>query len=142
MIAFLLFCLASVGTTAILVDGKIFAGFRQRLAERIELSRRRSEKSGREAGWSFSECLHGILGCYQCCGFWSGLFCGLFLIPDESLVYVLLFWFCCGAAGSILAHVYLMFVELIFALTMLVRSKTPDLRPHEHEHRDEEYDNA
>ena len=144
MVDFLIFCMATVGLTAILVDGKIFAPFRERLEKRA-----RSPKDRR----TWSGFLLDILTCYQCCGFWSGLFCGLILTlsrfinvfetiylktfyttsgpSDETLhlLFALLFWLMCGLAGSFLATVYLMFVELIYAKTMLYRRTNPELPP-------------
>ena len=141
MVDFLIFCMATVGLTAILVDGKIFAPFREWLEKRA-----RSPKDRR----TWCGFLLDILTCYQCCGFWSGLFCGVFLTvsrfinifeviylktlyttsgqSDETLhlLFAPLFWLMCGLVGSFLATVYLVFVELIYAKTMLYRRTNPE----------------
>ena len=146
MVDFLIFCMATVGLTAILVDGKIFAPFRERLEKRVLEQEERQQANGRIIRRSWSGFLLGIITCYQCCGFWSGLFCGLFLtisrwlsLVDTRFDLVLqlilspLFLLLCGFVGSFLATVYLMFVELIFAKTMLCRRTNPE-PPHEDEH--------
>lgn len=148
MFQFLLFCFATVGLTAILVDGVIFAPARNWIAKEAQARRNMpgrfpKNKSNRSGGSVFGF-LESILTCYQCCGFWSGLFCGFYLITSFSeigivnrswaVAHTLFMWLCTGLAGSLLAHVYLMFVELIFSTTMLVRK----FAPHDHDHHDEE----
>ncbi len=162
----LFFCMATVGLTAILVDGKIFQPFRERLENRVRKQERRREKSGGNAEnvpRTWSAFFLGIITCYQCCGFWSGLFCGLFFTLSrfvfappcfvltgvnpmleiievqrvELVFFAPFFWLLCGFVGSFLATVYLMLVELIFAKTMLCRRTNPELPPEE-EHSDEE----
>jgi len=152
MVDFLIFCMATVGLTAILVDGKIFAPFRERLEHRVHAQEERQQKTiarGRKKRRTWSGFLLEIITCYQCCGFWSGLFCGGFLTASrfneyllafpDTFPYVLLspvFWLVCGMAagfllmcglaGSFLAVVYRMFVELIFEKTMLYRRTNPE----------------
>ena len=144
----LLFAIASVGLTAILVDGKILAPLRNRLFEHNRQLREKRERLNLKPRFTFSEFFEGILTCYQCCGFWSGLICGLYLVvsfvavcePGRSLVLTqaILLWFCCGVAGSLLAHVYYWCIELISALTLLVKSKIPlDEHHHHHHHEDD-----
>ena len=140
--------MATVGLTAILVDGKIFLTFRERLENRVIRQEERLVKGGKPRR-TWSGFLLGIITCYQCCGFWSGLFCGLFftvsrwasgpfwamLDADAKFIIFLqlvlspFFWFLCGLVGSFLATVYLMLVELIFAKTMLCRRTNPELPP-------------
>ena len=144
MFELLLFAIASVGLTAILVDGKILAPLRGHLFERTRLIREKRERLNLKPRFTFSEFLEGILTCYQCCGFWSGLICGLFLVTSFSeigvperrlaIVHTLLLWFCSGAAGSLLAHVYYWCIELISALALLVKSKIPLDEHHQHVH--------
>jgi len=142
----LLFAIASVGLTAILVDGKILAPWRDRLFEHTRLIREKRERLNLAPKFTFPEFLEGIFTCYQCCGFWSGLICGLY--PVASLATELgtkpgavsqgfLLWFCCGFAGSLLAHVYYWCIELISALTLLVKSKIPLDEHHHHHHEDD-----
>jgi len=167
MVDFLIFCMATVGLTAILVDGKIFAPFRERLERRVHVQDEYQEANIARGGKgalrpatrrrTWSGFLLDILTCYQCCGFWSGLFCGLFLVTSrffgisnwvdmlnmysvgwklmDSDSYLCIhlaaafFWLMCGLAGSFLAVVYRMFVELIFEKTMLCRRTTPEPPP-------------
>jgi len=139
--------MATVGLTAILVDGKIFLPFRERLENRVREQEERQQAKGRKTSRTWSGFLLGIITCYQCCGFWSGLFCGLFftisrwasnpfwdVAPQGSTRFIILlqlilspfFLLLCGLAGSFLATVYLMLTELIFAKTMLHRRTNPE----------------
>ena len=141
MLDFLLFVVASVGMTAILVDGKIFAPLREYLADHSRFLREKRERLNLRPTWTFSEFLESIFSCYQCCGFWCGLFCGLLLITPVSdeparrfvLVHTVVLWFCCGAAGSLFAHIYYWCIELISALALLVKSHIP-MEDHHHHH--------
>ena len=163
MVDFLIFCMATVGLTAILVDGKIFAPFRERLENHVRAQEERQQANivhGGKKRRTWSSFLLDILSCYQCCGFWSGLFCGVILTISQfymnSLLaskfgewhqfgkcgtvlflhfYAALFWLMCGLVGSFLATVYLMIVELVFAKTMLCRRTNPE--PHEDSSHDE-----
>ena len=162
MVDFLIFCMATVGLTAILVDGKIFAPFREGLERRVLAQEERREASIARGGKgalrpatrrrTWSGFLLDILTCYQCCGFWSGLFCGVFLTfsrfvfappfyvlngakpmleiieveKAEYLLFAPVIWLMCGLAGSFLALVWRMFVELIFEKTMLCRRSNPE----------------
>ena len=141
MVDFLIFCMATVGLTAILVDGKIFSPFREWLESRVHVQEERQQanivRDGKKRR-TWSGFLLDILTCYQCCGFWSGLFCGLFLTvsrfeyifyarnPSPFVFLAPLFLLLCGLAGSFLATVYLMIVELVFAKTMLCRRTNPE----------------
>ena len=187
VVEFLIFCMATVGLTAILVDGKVFAPFRERLEQYVRAQQDRApaqqdhvgvQEDHQQAGTtpsgtsiahsgtstthsgtsrrSWSGFLLDMLSCYQCCGFWSGLFCGLFLTVSEFYInsfaaaqfgqwhqfgkcgtvlflhfYAVLFWLMCGLVGSFLATVYLMIVELVFAKTMLCRRTNPEV-PEDH----------
>jgi hypothetical protein len=71
----ILFCLASVGLTLIIVESKLLEPLRARLPE----------------PW-----VTGIR-CYQCVGVWSGLACGP-LISWNPLIIL-----CCGYAASFLS---------------------------------------
>ena len=136
---FLIFCMATVGLTAILVDGKIFLPFRERLENRVREQEERQQTKGGKMRRTWSGFLLGIITCYQCCGFWSGLFCGLYFTVSHFVVFFSaknpfvifspFFLLLCGFAGSFLATVYLMFAELIFAKTMLYRRTNPDPLP-------------
>jgi|GEM_PF-1900660 len=171
-IVFLLFCMGSIGLTAILVDGKIFLPLRLWLEQKASDAEERRETlaaKNRQLSRTWPEFFREIITCYQCCGFWSGLFCGLFLLGAIQVgaiqefpvfqknelvsnvflpgvchslffcVYGVFFLLMCGLAGSFLNTVYLMFVELIFAKTMLCRRTNPE-PPHHHNHHEEGHD--
>ena len=149
MFEFLLFAVATVGMTAILVEGAVFAPLRDHLAERTRFLREKRERLKLKSTFAFSEFLEGILTCFQCCGFWSGLFCGIFLLTSFSeigvperrfaILHTLMMWFCCGVAGSLFAHVYYWCMGLIVNLTYLVKSKIPT-EEHHHRHAHSEND--
>lgn len=63
---FLISVLVAVGLSHLIVDGQIFDSWRAKLIENY----------GTKYPW-----LPKLLGCYQCAGFWSGVFVGLFLQP-------------------------------------------------------------
>ncbi|MGL4595539.1 MAG: DUF1360 domain-containing protein [Thermoguttaceae bacterium] len=83
MTDFLLFCLASVGMTAILVGGTIFEPFRNRLADGAESLRRRRKKKKLPPRFTLIEFASDVIHCPQCCGFWCGLFCGIFYVTSD-----------------------------------------------------------
>lgn len=126
MVDFLLFCLASVGMTLILVRGSLFASFREKLALEAERIQNTRQKKKQAAGFSLIEFVGGMLHCVQCTGFWCGLFCGFFLLTSDSvwigfssmgprlLFNRILMLFCCGLAGSFLASVGDILVEWMF----------------------------
>ena len=94
MVNLLLFIIAVIGFCHVLVDSSFFAPVREWL-------RNRNEK----LPWSF---ISKVLSCYQCCGVWSGWFCGLCLLthlPVTPLDYVNNFAtvFMAGFAGSFLS---------------------------------------
>ena len=65
----IIFVLASVGLTLILVDSTIFHPVRVWIRKK-------------NYQW-----LNDMISCYQCMGFWSGLFCGiLMLLPGYFIV--------------------------------------------------------
>jgi hypothetical protein len=65
-----------------------------------------------------------IVVCHQCCGFWSGLFCGwAFLTNDPILVFV------CGCAGSFVAPwgaIYLNVLESQYDSRMVITDKAEE----------------
>lgn len=98
MIALIMFLLATIGMTNILVHGKIF--------DVLQIG----SKSVRE--WMKTPAFTSeLLDCYECTGFWAGLFCGtLFFWSD--------WWFIlpAGFVGSVVAQTY---TDLMY----LLRSK-------------------
>lgn len=100
MFDLILFILATIGMTLIIVDGKIAQPFRKWA---------RSKKS------TF---LIDIISCHQCCGFWSGIFCGIMTLLPYYLILNKLFLFGCAASfvsmlGAIIVDYYnaLLYIE-------------------------------
>lgn len=87
MVAFLLFVLATVGLTLIIVDGSIFEPVRCFLEKKLP------------------EKVYDVFECYQCMGTWCGFVCGAMTFGLNPLFIIL-----SGFAGSFLA----MFTGLIF----------------------------
>lgn len=90
MFEFILFCLASVGATNIVVDSHIFAPIRDWIFEYLP------------------EKISYWIRCYQCFGFWSGLIFGLILISVDPFIV-----FACGCAGSFLSEFAAVFINYL-----------------------------
>jgi hypothetical protein len=80
MMNLILFVLAAIGMTNILVQGNIFQPVRDFLAKRLPQK------------------LYQVFECHQCMGTWCGFFCGYILLSHNPFTV-----FCCGMAGSFLA---------------------------------------
>lgn len=78
---FLLFVLATIGFTHIVVDSKLMEPIRTFLQNTLP------------------EKVFEVFTCYQCFGFWSGIVCGTILISYNPLTI-----FMCGCAGSFLSQ--------------------------------------
>ena len=83
----LLFVLGTIGMSHIIVDGKIFQGVRA-LLER-----------------TLPDFVCEVFRCYQCCGFWCGLFVGYFTLTGglQPWYWLIAQTFVCGCAGSFLS---------------------------------------
>lgn len=90
MVAFLLFVLSTVGLTNILVHGRIMDVIGLR-----DFARKYLKKIDAD----------GVLDCYECMGFWSGLFTGAIFFAHFSW-YVIPLVLACGWAGSLLSSTY------------------------------------
>ena len=119
MTEFLLFCIATIGLTSIIMHGMIFRPFREFVARRAESARERREQRGKTTGVrSPAEWLHELLNCAQCTGFWCGLFCGLIIVipyghgAHKDVAGLILL--CCGFGGSFLATLGSNVIDLIF----------------------------
>ena len=124
MIEFLLFCIATVGMTSIIVQGVIFLPFRQFFGDWAEKIHHRREQTGKKNRRSLIEWFNELINCAQCTGLWCGLFCGLFFMSSDALwitgndlrqvVNRLLMWFCCGLGGSFLASLGCNVIDWVF----------------------------
>lgn len=90
----LLFAMAAIGLTNIIVDSSI-----------MEKPREWFEK--RKENWLAGK-VNSIMSCYQCAGFWAGVICGcmLLLTPEFAWVAILLYGFAGSFAAVIAIHVY------------------------------------
>ena len=92
MFNLVLFSMAVIGLTCVLVESSIFMPFREWV------------KNQKGQLWCF---IDKILGCHQCCGVWCGWFCGLCLFAHWPMTLTnFLVVFMSGFAGSFLASSY------------------------------------
>lgn len=63
--------------------------------------------------WFFRK-VNQAIGCYQCCGFWVGIFCGFVLFSQNFLVCLM-----CGFAGSFWANMNALVMNYIQARTIV-----------------------
>jgi len=93
----IIFCLATVGMTNIIVDpAAIFAPIRS-FIESFEIA------------W-----LSKLVSCYQCAGTWSGFLCGLLIFGPKPSTII-----CCGMAGSFLATFVATYMNYLEAKSIL-----------------------
>ena len=90
LVSFVLFCIATIGLTNIIVHGVVL--------DEIKVS-----------GKSIREWLHSrdftrkLSTCYECSGFWAGMICACFFLSlDWSLMFLPIY----GFAGSMLGKTY------------------------------------
>jgi hypothetical protein len=99
MVTLILFLLASLGLTNILVHGKILdddhLGWRSWLKRQLDKF------------W-YSD----VLDCYECTGFFAGMITGLCLVSYNPVYFVL-----CGFAAAGLMHAYVAIVEFLQSKT-------------------------
>lgn len=77
----LLFCLAVIGMTHILVDSEIMGPVEDWAKAHLP-----------------AKIHHALFECYQCSGFWCGIALGVLIVSHDPRVL-----FACGCAGSFLA---------------------------------------
>jgi len=92
----ILFALATVGMSHIIVDGKIFMPVKKWLNKWLPSS------------------IYQLFDCYQCSGTWCGFVCGSIILSNNFLVI-----FLCGMAGSFLAVVAASFLNFMEAQTLI-----------------------
>lgn len=93
----LLFCIASVGLTHIIVDSSLFLPIREWLKKNY------SEEQPKTVG----SAIRKIITCYQCCGVWCGWLVGAILFWGDWPVVI-----CAGFACSFLSQVAAVLVRL------------------------------
>ena len=94
-----LFILASIGMTHIIIDGSIFEFLRNWIKKNLPQK------------------LAQLFQCYMCLGFWCGIFIS-FLIFKENIFYI----FACGCASSILSQFTAIIFNLLEAATIKLTS--------------------
>lgn len=98
----ILFALAAVGMTHIVVDGVILEGMRNWLQRHL------------------SERVYQVFECYQCAGFWCGMIAGYFTVamfmPWWTQAPITFF---CGCAGSYLSAVAAIHMNVLETRTVI-----------------------
>ncbi len=93
---FVMFALATIGLTNIMIYGKILEGMRDLLEAFLPPA------------------VYEVLECYQCMGFWTGMLTG-YIVLTSNILGVL----ACGFAGSFLSHFAALIVEYIESNMMI-----------------------
>lgn len=97
LVSLILFCLATIGMTNIIVDSNLFEPIRNWIKEKMP------------------EKIYDLITCHQCCGTWCGFLCGAILLTNN--IWIIL---CCGCAGSYLASINYLITEYILSKTDFV----------------------
>jgi hypothetical protein len=113
----LLFVLAAVGMTHIVVDGTIFDPVRTWAEKPIKWT----IPFKRFFDWVKTK-LSNIMGCHQCCGFWCGVVVALIFLTYNPLMLLLY-----GCASSIMSMWARGYLDSLEAQTVLL---TEDLDEH------------
>ena len=100
MVNLILFVLAVIGMTHILVDSDM---------PLVKWIRENAKKVLAKVPGNWAK----VFDCYQCSGTWCGFICGAILIDYNPLIILM-----CGCAGSFLAQWGIHYVELIQAQTI------------------------
>jgi hypothetical protein len=91
-----LFILASMGFTAILVDSSIMKSFRDLMLKMLP------------------ESVYKVFECYQCMGFWSGIINGAIILSFNPVML-----FSCGCAGSVVSMFWGLFATYLEARSIV-----------------------
>lgn len=138
-----LFALAVIGLTNIIVDSRLFEPVRCWLKDKFYnwLNTRKLRLA--YINWKFkvfkkelslsenqslgiANFINGVVECHQCCGFWSGLLLGLILISWNPFI-----WFVYGCAGSFLCAISYIIMEFILSKTnFLLEEPKENLEEH------------
>lgn len=114
LLSALLFIFGTIGMSHIIVDGRIFQELRN-LAETI-----------------LPEFWCQLFKCYQCCGFWCGLFVGYFTVVSnygllpETWYGVVIETFICGCAGSFLSAWGAVYLNVLEAKMVIDYKEVPE----------------
>jgi len=112
MLYFILFCFATIGLTSIFVESYIFDSFRKWLKDENTISKNKIVNYLNKFKRVKNK-LNKIFSCYQCMGFWTGLFNGFVLISFNPIIVL-----CCGFAGSFLAPFSVSLMNYLEAQTL------------------------
>jgi hypothetical protein len=97
-----LFCFGSIGVTHILVDGEIFKPVKEFIAKNLP------------------EFFSKLLNCYQCTGFWVGIFFGFFLYFDvENITKSIVYLFLAGGSSSNLSYFWALVLTYLEANSLI-----------------------
>ena len=79
ILLFLLFILGGIGITSICVDSEFFRGWKEAFGKWVK---ERIDKHGEDNRFNkILRKIHYMVYCYQCSGFWIGLWLGLLMDP-------------------------------------------------------------
>jgi hypothetical protein len=92
-----LFVLGVIGMTHIVVDATIFQWLRDLIDAKLP------------------EKVSKLIHCYQCTGFWCGLFCGWAAFSGITIPQI----FLAGCAGSILSNFTALYMNYLEAITVI-----------------------
>jgi len=106
--ALLLFLLAAIGMTLIIVEGSIFVPAKKWLADH---------------GWLK---LVELLNCSQCTGFWSGVFLGYFIDPAPGLTNLAVRLFSYGCISSLVSWAAWSALGVLGSLNMWLMTNSGD----------------
>lgn len=96
MVNLILFCLAAIGLTHIMVDSKLFEPLRQWIKNNLP------------------EKISYIASCYQCSGMWTGILMGWFVVSNNLFIIL-----ACGFAGSFLSNFAAIYLNYLEAKTIV-----------------------
>lgn len=104
MIWLIVFILAGIGLTSIIVDSEFFSSWKLDFAERTKVMEK--EKGAEHGTVKKRRKIYYMLNCYQCSGFWVGLILGVFANPLACSWYFLpVTWLMCGCMISFASQI-------------------------------------
>jgi hypothetical protein len=106
-VSLILFVLATIGMTHIIVDGSIMQWFRDLVKNGSQWLSEKTHRPG------FAK-LGGVVDCYLCCGTWCGFFMALVFLTYNPFKVL-----ACGCAGGFLANLAAVLLNWIEAATIV-----------------------